>query len=78
MERKGLLVLKEKAIRKEFVFPLSGAAEETDKTRRFLSFFGVKYAQALKGRNSSVVLTMKQDAKSQERLHLLRYLGASG
>jgi len=75
MDRAGLAPLKDRAIRKEFVFPLTGAAKETEKTRRFLSFFGVKYSQVRGVARSSVVLSVKQDIRSQERLHLLRYLG---
>ncbi len=58
-----------------YVLPLTGKAPTIDQTKKFLSFFGIKYSSSQKGGRESVFLAVSHDPQMQPQQQLLRRLG---
>lgn len=77
MKRKGISPASTdgKGGRQTYVLPLVGDAPATDQTKKFLSFFGIKYSSSQKGGRRAVSLTVSHDLVMQQEQRLLTRLG---
>jgi tetratricopeptide (TPR) repeat protein len=61
--------------RQTYVLPLAGDAPAISRTKRFLSFFGIKVSSTQKAGRRTVSLTVSHDPVQQQDQRLLRRLG---
>lgn len=61
--------------RQTYVLPLTGKAPSIGQTRKFLSFFGIKYSSRQQGKRESVFLDVSHQPERQPQQQLLRRLG---
>ncbi len=77
MRRKGISPLPTDGAgkRQRYVLPLTGDGPAINPTKKFLSFFGIKYSSKQKGGRRAVTLTVSHDPLMQQEQRLLRRLG---